>query len=439
LVGYYRSEGLLAEAVEVLGQLAAQLQPPPATRSIEARLLGRVLAYQAALQLRRDLKVDAALESAQAAVEWAQQAGDPLTQSLAAFALGSVLALAATLSLLPPGEYDHIRESLEQAIAFGREVPATDGREHTRARAVEVLSLNTLGYFYLFRGEKAKARACYEDALSICQMLGHILGEGQTCNSIGELLENEGALEQALHYRTRAVRAYQQVNEPDSLSVSLGNLSGVLTYLGDYSRALQHGREALELRQRHGLINHFLYHRLALAAFHLGDEPQALQLVAAGLEETPLSPHTVHFRLLAGECYTRLARYEEAAEALKAALALALEHRNPLWVATAQRALADLALAQGDPAAALTHVEGIVPLLGVVPLGSSHEPLRLYWTCYRALKASNDPRASGILDAAHTMLQAQAALIEDAALRHTFLHQVAANREIVAERMKVEG
>jgi predicted ATPase len=439
LISYYRSEGLLAEAVEVLRQLAARLHPPPATGSIEARLLSRALAYQAALLVRRDLRADTALEAAQAAVEWAQRAGDPLTQSLAAFARGSVLTLAATHLLLPPSDYGRIRESLEQAIAFACDVPATDSREQTRACVVEVLSLNALGYFFLLSGEQAKARECYEAALFICQTLGHLSGEGQTCNSIGELLENEGALEQALHYRTRAVRAYQQVNEPDSLSVSLGNLCGVLTYLGDYSRALQHGRAALELRQRHGLVSHFLYHRLALAAFHLGDQSQALQWVTAGLEETPLSLYTFHFRLLAGECYTRLARCAEAAEALKAALAMALERKNPLWVATAQRALADLALAQGDPAAAVGHVEGIVPLLGVVPLGSSHEQLRLYWTCYSTLQANNDPRASDILAAAHTLLQTQAALIEDAALRHSFLHQVAANREIGAERMKIKG
>src|SRR5690606_2773704 len=98
-----------------------------------------------------------------------------------------------------------------------------------------------------------------------------------------------------------------------------------------------------------------------------------------------------------------------------------------------------MSLAQGDPAAALDHVEGVVPLLGGAPLGSSHEPLRLYWTCYRALKANHDPRASGLLDAAYTILQAQAALIQDAGLRHTFLHNVAANRAIVAERERMLG
>lgn len=308
-VAFYHSEGLLTEALEILRQLATQLHPPPATGSLEARLLSRALAHQAALQGRRDLKADTALELAEAAVDWAQWAGDALTQSRAAYALGSTLALAATHSLLSPGDYHRIRANLEQSIAFGRLVPETDRREHKRARVMEVQSLNILGHFFSLTGEKEKARTCYKEALSLCRTLGNVLGEGQICSSLGELLENEGALEQALHYRERALQVYRQVNEPDSLGVGLSNLCGVLTYLGDYQNALEHGRAALELRQRHGLVHHFVYYRLALVAFHLGDDAQVMQLVTAALEETPLSPYTFHFRLLAGQCATRLGRW----------------------------------------------------------------------------------------------------------------------------------
>jgi tetratricopeptide (TPR) repeat protein len=382
------------------------------------------------LQIRRDLKADAALDLAQAAVEWAQWAADPVTQLLAAFARGAVLFLAASLSMLPPGDYDQIRESLEQSIAFGRQIPATDSLNKSRARVMEVLSQNILGNFFSLRGERAEARRCYDEALAICQTMENVFGEGQTCNSIGELLENEGSLEQALHFREQALRAYQQLNEPDSVSATLGNLCGVLTYLGDYPRALENGRKALHLRQGNGLAGHLLFHRVGVAAYYLGDVEQTLQLLAAALEESATSPHLYQFRLLAGECYTRQGRWEEAAEALRLALTLAQKGQNPMALMTIQRAQAELALAQGDMAAALAHVEALLPLLSGAPLPSSHEPLRLYWTCYRALQANSDPRAPGILSAAHALLQSQAALIQDAALHHTFLYQVAANRKI---------
>ena len=140
----------------------------------------------------------------------------------------------------------------------------------------------------MLRGQRAAARQQYEEALVMCRATGNVLGEAQTCNSMAELLENDGSLEQALHYRERALIVYQPINEPDSLSITLSALCGVLTHLGDYQRAWQRGRAALELRQRHGLVNHFLYYRLALVAFHSGDEGQARQLVTAALAEACL-------------------------------------------------------------------------------------------------------------------------------------------------------
>ena len=74
-----------------------------------------------------------------------------------------------------------------------------------------------------------------------------------------------------------------------------------------------------------------------------------------------------------------------------------------------------------------------MPLLTGAPLPAASEPLRLYWTCYRTLQANNDPRAAGVLAATHGLLQSQAALIQDDALRQTFLYQVATNWAIAAE------
>ena len=131
---------------------------------------------------------------------------------------------------------------------------------------MENLSLNILGNYLLLRGQRAEARQRYEEALALCRAMGSSLGEAQTSNSIAELLETEGSLEQALHYREKALWIHQLLTEPDSMSRTLSALCGVLTYLGDYENALQHGRAALQLRQRHGLVNHFLYYRLALLA-----------------------------------------------------------------------------------------------------------------------------------------------------------------------------
>ena len=60
-------------------------------------------------------------------------------------------------------------------------------------------------------------------------------------------------------------------------------------------------------------------------------------------------------------------------------------------------------------------------------------PLAAYLACFKVLEAVDDPRAQETLNTAHSLLQDQAAKIEDEALRRSFLENVAAHREIVHE------
>ena len=73
----------------------------------------------------------------------------------------------------------------------------------------------------------------------------------------------------------------------------------------------------------------------------------------------------------------------------------------------------------------------LLPFLAGPPLPGSSEPLRLYWTCYSALRANDDPRADGILAAACALLQSRAALISDETRRRTFVHGIDVNRKIL--------
>ena len=107
--------------------------------------------------------------------------------------------------------------------------------------------------------------------------------------------------------------------------------------------------------------------------------------------------------------------------------------------------LARLCLAQGDLAQAQAHVEEILSYLEHRTLGNVHtlgEPMRVYLTCYRVLRANGDSRAQDILEAAHSLLQEGAARIGDEGERRSFLENVAAHREIVgayAERKRGGG
>jgi hypothetical protein len=94
-------------------------------------------------------------------------------------------------------------------------------------------------------------------------------------------------------------------------------------------------------------------------------------------------------------------------------------------------------LAQGDLAAALAHAEEVLRSLeGHPQLAGAWEPLRVYLTCVRVLRAHEDPRAGGILDKAYRLLQERAARIDDPELRRSYLENVPYHREIAAEYAK---
>jgi hypothetical protein len=59
-------------------------------------------------------------------------------------------------------------------------------------------------------------------------------------------------------------------------------------------------------------------------------------------------------------------------------------------------------------------------------------PFRIRLTCYRVLAATGDDLAPGVLRHAHDLLQARAARITDPALRHSFLENVIAHRDLIA-------
>jgi tetratricopeptide (TPR) repeat protein len=96
--------------------------------------------------------------------------------------------------------------------------------------------------------------------------------------------------------------------------------------------------------------------------------------------------------------------------------------------------LAWAALTENDVTQAQAYVPEILAFLeGSGNLYNDSDPFWIYLTCYQVLRAGGDPRAPEILATAHRLLHEQAARIPDEALRHSFLENVAENREIVAE------
>jgi hypothetical protein len=117
--------------------------------------------------------------------------------------------------------------------------------------------------------------------------------------------------------------------------------------------------------------------------------------------------------------------------AYQQSVALRRELGQTHLVAEPLAGLACVCAASGDVGQAQAHVEEILLYLGSGgTLEGVISPCQVYLTCYHVLEANQDPRALELLDTAHDLLQERAAKITDEKMRHSFLENVAAHREV---------
>ena len=90
--------------------------------------------------------------------------------------------------------------------------------------------------------------------------------------------------------------------------------------------------------------------------------------------------------------------------------------------AEAHAGLANLSLAANDLARAESHVDMILDYLETGNLDGAFEPLRVYLTCIRVLRALEDARADNVLDIANFKLHQQAYQIDDPELKSSYLN-----------------
>jgi tetratricopeptide (TPR) repeat protein len=334
------------------------------------------------------------------------------------------------------------------------------------------------------QGDFAAARSYHKEALRIYRDLGDRMGRGRMLDALAMVCYNEGDFaagirfsEQGLHLCRETGNRYDEVWA--TIQISYGSWCQ-----GDYARAKACLERALPICReiRHPGTEMLALLGLGMTLDTLGDYAQARawyeQAWATGLVtgRSPGGGHRVWRSLLchhrdddeAARRYARqaLERYTARADDLGKATALtvlghaltglgdwtgaagayrqALDLRKGVGqlylVAEPLAGLARAAQAQGEPAQAFAHADEILRCLEDYPkLEGTMEPLRIYLTCYQALRAHEDPRADDVLHAAHSLLQERAHKIDDEALRRSYLENVAAHREIVAEFRRIHG
>jgi tetratricopeptide (TPR) repeat protein len=262
-------------------------------------------------------------------------------------------------------------------------------------QAWQAVASMRLGNYYRRASDYARALACRREALALAQAAGDRSTEVRVCNDLGEDLIHLGCYEEARAMLEHGMALARKIGFWRMVGFTLEGLARAWHHLGNQKQARACIAEALDLDRKYqlNLLRGYILTTLGYAYESEGDLLAAREAYAASLDWWD-------------EAHTE-ARLEPRAGLLR------------------------VALAQGQLDSALAEAEQILPVLSYHGLSDALEPMRVYWSCYRALEAAADLRAHMVLGLAQRLLRALAERIEDDGLRHCFLMNVLSHRRLI--------
>ena len=331
--------------------------------------------------LIRQGKLDEAIQQAEMGLEQARKHSERHGESR----LLNLLGLIA----LEQRDFNKAGEFFNQGLEIVRQI---------NDRRVEAQTLNNLGNLAGSEGDYAGARAYYRSALQISQEMGNRIGEGFTLGNLGWIAKMQADFESAHAYIERGLRVAKEIGNLYQEAYAMLNLSWLLMMRGDLDEALTYAHRCLRTNRETGDQSGVAWSLTCL-----------------------------------GHVYFEMGRWGDAGDAYQEALDLRRSLDQPNLATEIRAGLARLALAKGEAAAAVVHVEAILEhLADGGSLEGTEEPLRVYLTCYQVLEAAEDTRAGEVLATAHSQLQEQAEKLADPEVRRRFLEEVSYHGEIVA-------
>jgi len=306
---------------------------------------------------------------------------------------------------------------------------------------IRLLAQRMLAMALTFQGRPGDGRVIAEEALAEARTLALRRVEGLCLNALSVMLAMQSDDVGALRLDQQSLVVHRAAGDRRNEAIAQGNIGAGWLGLGELTRARVDLEEGLRLLRVNGERALEVSPLCALSTLALwqGDDAHALVQARAALE-TAVAVHARDQEPAAlcrvGAAELALGQHVPATQAFATAHARANEIASP-YRHDASAGLARVALAQGDTGAALQALESSLALGAKTgaddnPLEGAEFPRLVEWTCHQVLSDRGDPRAAEWLARAHAALQAQAATITDAALRHGFLCNIPVHREIVA-------
>lgn len=156
-------------------------------------------------------------------------------------------------------KYDEAMHWLESAL---REI----NRDVSSGQAVERVRIYLdIGWVHYRRGNLEEAEHWRLRALEISEGLDYYAEMGSAYNGLAALYNHKGDWNGAIEYAQRGLEVREKVGDVEGMSRSHSNLGAILLNLGEWDKALPHLEKSLELKQRIGDAK-----QLALAHNNLG-------------------------------------------------------------------------------------------------------------------------------------------------------------------------
>jgi class 3 adenylate cyclase/tetratricopeptide (TPR) repeat protein len=302
------------------------------------------------------------------------------------------------------------------------------------------LGLNDVGIAAYYQGDYARARRFEEEALAMRVEMGDKAGEATVLNNLALTAAAIGEFTFTRSLFERTLQLSEELGDREGVAASFQGLGTMASRLGMVDEARTLMEEAVrryeELGDSQGVSQ--CLEELAWIALAADQPAEALESADRAMEvarEGEMSPEEANGRRVKGRALAALGRHEEAVDELARAAAEQTAVANEPFAASAAAWLAASLLAAGRREEAVASARDALERLLILDGDGVDDPVGAYLACADVLGVSGDPLAGEAFEAARSLLDRRATLIQDEDQRRGYLEGVRSHAEL-ARRQK---